>query len=74
MDSMMSMMHSHINRTINFAVSEKVVPDIQNTMSSLSSGLRDTESGSSSNNQKNGDVKPGSKLNLQKRTVGLPLS
>ena len=53
MDAMMSMMHSQINRPISSAISERVIPEIQNIMSSISSGNRDTESGSSSNNQEN---------------------
>ena len=37
MDSMMSMMHSQINRAINNAIAEKVIPEIQNIVSSMSS-------------------------------------
>ena len=37
MDSMMSMMHNQINRTINAAIAEKVIPEIQNMVSSMSS-------------------------------------
>ena len=55
MDSMMSMMHSQINRAINSAIAERVIPEIQNMLSSLSSGNRNTESGSSLNNQENNE-------------------
>ena len=37
MDSMMSMVHSQINRAINTAISERVIPEIQNIVSSVSS-------------------------------------
>ena len=50
MDSLMSMMHTQINRAISSAISERVIPEIQIIMSSISSQNRDTESGSSSNN------------------------
>ena len=36
-------------------MAERVIPEIQNLVSSLSFGNRDTESGSSSNNQENDD-------------------
>ena len=54
MDSMMSMMHSQINRAINTAIAERVFPEIQNIVSSMSSlGNRDTEASSSPNSQEN---------------------
>ena len=44
MDSMMSMMHSQINRAISTAIAGRVIPEIQNIVSSMSSsGIRDTE-------------------------------
>ena len=43
LDSMMSMVHNQINRTISTAISERVIPEIQNIASSMSSsGNRDT--------------------------------
>ena len=36
MDSMMSMMHSQINRAISSVIVERVTPEIQNMVSSLS--------------------------------------
>ena len=53
MDSLMSMMHSQINRVINSATSDRDFPEIQNIMRSLSSGHWATESGTSGNNQEN---------------------
>ena len=41
MNSMTSMMHSQMNREINSAIAETVIPEIQNLVSSLSSGNRD---------------------------------
>ena len=42
-DAMMSMMHRQINRPISSATSERVIQEIQNNMSLMSSGNRDTE-------------------------------
>ena len=51
---MMSMMHSQINRAINNAIAEKVIPEIQNIVISMSSsGNRDTEASVSPNIQEN---------------------
>ena len=50
MDSMMTMVHNQINRAISTAVSERVIPEIQNIVSSMSSsGNRDTEASLSPN-------------------------
>ena len=60
MDSMMSSMHSQINRAINTAIAERVIPEIQNIVSSISSpGNRDTEVSSSPNSQGNAEVNNG---------------
>ena len=54
MDSMMFMMHSQIKRTINTAIAERVIPEIQNVVSSMSSsGNRDTDASLSPNSQEN---------------------
>ena len=66
MDSMMPMMHSQFNRAISSAMAERVIPEIQNLVSSLSSGNGDTESGSSSNNQENIDGTTGFKTKITK--------
>ena len=48
MDSMMFMIHNQISRAISTAISERVIPEIQNIVSSMSSsGNRDTEATSS---------------------------
>ena len=67
MDSMMSMMHSQINYALSSAIAERVIPEIQIMVRSLSSGNRDTESGSSSNNQENNDGTTGFKSKITKK-------
>ena len=74
MDSMMAMVHSQINRAISTAISEKVLPEIQNIVSSMSSsGNRDTEASMSPNSQENREISSGLKTKLLKkdsRSVG----
>ena len=54
MDSMMSMVHDQINKAISTAISERVIPEIQNIVSSMSSsGNRDTEASMSPGSQEN---------------------
>ena len=54
MYSMMSRMHSQINRAITTAIAERVIPEIQNIANSmLSAGHRNTEDSMSPNSQKN---------------------
>ena len=54
MDSMMSMVHNQINRAISTAISERVIPEIQNIVSSMSSsGNRDIEASVSPSSQEN---------------------
>ena len=54
MDSMMSMMHSQLNRAITTAIAERLIPEIQNIANSMSStGHRDTEASMSPNSQEN---------------------
>ena len=67
MVSMMAMMHSQIIRAISSAIAERVIPEIQNMVSSSSSGNRDTESGSSSNNQENNNATTGFKSKFTKK-------
>ena len=52
-DSLMNFLQVQITRAINSAINDKMVPEIQYIMGTLSSGQRDTESGSSPNNQDN---------------------
>ena len=70
MDSMMSMMHSQINRAISNAITERVIPEIQNIVSSMSSsGNRDTEATEASvspNSQENREYPSGFKPRLAK--------
>ena len=67
MDSMMSMMHSQINRAISSARGERVIPEVQNTVSLLPLGIRDTESGWASNNQENRDETTGFKTKITEK-------
>ena len=74
MDSMMSMMHSQINRAITTAIAERVIPEIQNIANSMSStGHRDTETSSSPSSQENRESASGPKTKIAKkdsRSVG----
>ena len=68
MDAMMSMMHSQISRAINNAMTERVIPEIQNIVSSLSSSRkRDTEASISPNSQENRECSSGFKSNFAKK-------
>ena len=54
MDSMMSTMHSQINRANSSAISDRVIPELSSFVSSMSSsGNKDTEVSSSPNSQEN---------------------
>ena len=67
MDSMMSMMHSQINRAISNAITERVIPGIQSIVSSMSSsGNRDTETSASPNSQENRECLSGFKPKFAK--------
>ena len=74
MDSMMSMMHSQINRAITTAIAERVIPEIQNTAKSMSStGHKDTEASLSPDSQENRESASGPKIKIAKkdsRSVG----
>ena len=74
MESMMSIMHSQINRAITTAIAERVIPEIQNIANSMSSmGHRDTEASSSPNSQENRESASGPKIKITKkdsRSVG----
>ena len=62
MDSMMSMMHSQINRAISTAIAKRVIPEIQDIATSLSSiGNKDTEASMSPNCRKTGKMHLGLK-------------
>ena len=71
---MMSMVHSQINRAINTAISERVIPEIQNKVSSMSSsGNKDTEASMSPSSQENRENPSGLRSKITKkdsRSVG----
>ena len=68
MDSMMSMVHNQINRAISTAISERVIPEIQNIVSSMSSsGIRDTEASMSPGSQENRESSSGLKTKITKK-------
>ena len=68
MDSMMSMVHNQINRAISTAISERVIPEIQNIVSSMSSsGNRDTEASMSPGSQENRERSSGLKTKIAKK-------
>ena len=74
MDSMMSMMHSQINRAVTTAIAERVIPEIQNIVRSMSSsGNMDTEASMSPGSQENRESSSGLKSKITKkdsRSVG----
>ena len=74
MDSIMSMVHNQISRAISTAISERVIPEIQNIVSSMSSsGNRDTEASLSTSSQENRENSSGLKTKILKkdsRSVG----
>ena len=75
MDSMISMMHTQINRAKTSAIAESVIPEIQNIVRSMTpSGNTDMESGLSPDTQEVRKDTIGfiSKI-TKKRTVGLQL-
>ena len=68
MDSMMSMMHSQISRAINTAIAERVIPKIQNIISSMSlSGNRDTDASLYPYSQENTEGNNGFKSKISKK-------
>ena len=68
MDSMLSMVHNQINRAISTAISERVIPEIQNIVSSMSSsGNRDTEASISPSSQENSENPSGLKSKITKK-------
>ena len=67
-DSMMSLVHNQINRAISTAISERVIPEIQNNVSSMSSsGNRDTEASMSPSSQENRENSSGLKSRIMKK-------
>ena len=74
LDSMMTMIHNQINRAISAAISERVIPEIQNIVSSMSSsGNRDSEASLSPSSQENREISSSLKTKILKkdsRSVG----
>ena len=74
MDSMMSMMHSQIYRAISATIAERVLPEIQNVVSSMSSaGNHDTEASLAPNSQENTEKNNGFNSKITKITHGPPV-
>ena len=68
MDSMMFLMHSQINRAITSTITGRVIPEIQNIVSSMSSsGNKDSESGLSPDNQEIREDTNGFKSKITKK-------
>ena len=68
MDSTMSLIHSQTNRAISTAITERVIPEIQNIVSSISSsGNRDNEASSSPNSQENAEMNNGFRNKITKK-------
>ena len=67
MDSMISMVNNQINRDISTAISERVIPEIHNIVSSMSSsGNRDTEASMSPSSQENRENTSGLRTKITK--------
>ena len=65
---MMTMMHNQKNWAISTAIAERVIPEIQNIVSSMSSsGNRDTEANSSPDSQENTERHNGFKTKITKK-------
>ena len=65
---MMSMMHNQINRATSTATAERVIPEIQNTVSSMSSsGNRDSEASMFPNSQEDRGNTSGLKTKITKK-------
>ena len=66
-DSLMNILQVQITKAINSAINNKVIPAIQNAMGTLSPGQKDTESGSSQNNQEDREGSNGLKTKIIKK-------
>ena len=63
----MTIQQVQISGAISSAISGRVIPEIQNAMGTLSSGQRDTESGSSPKNQEDREGSYGFKTKISKK-------
>ena len=66
-DSLMIIIRIQISRVINSAMNDRVIPEIENSMGTLSSGQRDTESGSLPNNQEGREGSNGFKTKITEK-------
>ena len=74
MYSMMSIVHKQINRAISTVISERVIPEILNIVSSMSSsGNRDIETSMFPDSQENREKTSGLKPNLTKKGLTVRL-
>ena len=65
---MMSIMNGQINRAIDTAIAERIIPEIQNMVSSMSfSGSRDNGASLSPNSQENAEKNSGFKTKIAKK-------
>ena len=67
MDSLMNIIHFQINRIISSVISDRVSPELHNIMGSLSTGQRDSESGTSVNNQDTSEKTNGLNTKITKK-------
>ena len=67
LDSLMNMRQVQISRAINAAINDRVIPEIQNIMGSMSFGQKDTESGTLTNNQAISEKTKGVNIKLSKK-------
>ena len=65
-DSLMNILQVQISRAINSAINDRVIPEIQNAMDTLSSRQRDIESGSSPNNHEDREGSNRFKIKISK--------
>ena len=66
-NSLMNILLVQISRTINSTINDREIPEFQNAMGTLSSGQRDTEFGSSNNNQDDSDETTRFKIKITKK-------
>ena len=66
-DTLMIILRVQISRAIKSAINDRVIPEIQNAMGTLSSGEKDTESGSSPYNQEDREGSNGLKTTITKK-------
>ena len=66
-DLLMNILQVQITRTIISAINYRVIPELQNAMGTLSSGQKDTESGSSPNNQEDREGSNGLQTKITKK-------